>query len=718
MKKLITLLMLLLTVCSGAWAANYYSPSSDEVIILNNVYSATDAGYSTHSAVAWAGTASSSSKKAGDPNNNGAATSSTVPCYSVKGNGKGKNITLSITGVSKIIVYHESHASRYVELRSESKSGTLIGKGSAGTYYTEVNLSETTSYDIFLHGTGSGSDDQDFNVYAIKLIKGGASPSITVQPKGASYLSGETITPLSVEATASSGNLSYQWYTCDDVNKNNAEAIDGATKNTYTPSATGYYYCCVSDENGSANSNAVLVSISSATAPTISVAANPGNNITAGTAVTLTATTTGYPVPTIQWYSNTTASNTDGTLIEGETKQTYSPSTTNVGTFYYYAVATNGISPDATSEVITLTVTSPDKTIEGNNYYVAVGENVVNIERIICNDISMQYLTGEASNTATENNMINSLNSNYVASISSGTNGWGVEFTPSVNGKLAVGLIANNGKTFSITNVQSFGFRSHDADYVSTGLDHGTIFGSSWTPATKFYGIITIAVVAGTTYEFSVAGSKMSFYGFEFTPMPATVSGEITASGFNTYSSNYPLDLSTITGGMAYVATSISEGKVVLTKCTDKVPATTGLFIAGTQGETFTISTTDDETVAPADNLFVGMPNGGQVAKAADNEFNYVFGWSDVSNPGFYLVNATLPTLDAFKAFLHTTEALDAPTSSRLSFVFGDETTAISDVTRESEGMKNGETYNLNGQRISRPSKGLYIVNGKKLIMK
>ena len=99
-------------------------------------------------------------------------------------------------------------------------------------------------------------------------------------------------------------------------------------------------------------------------------------------------------------------------------------------------------------------------------------------------------------------------------------------------------------------------------------------------------------------------------------------------------------------------------------------------------------------------------------------EFNFVFGWQEATNPGFYLVNATLPTLAANKAYLHTTEALDAPTSSRLSFVFGDETTAISDVTRESEDMKNGETFNLNGQRISRPSKGLYIVNGKKLIMK
>ena len=717
MKKLITLLTLLLTVCSGAWA--------DEAIL--SWYLGTDgaAASSGNSITGASGSAAegftiaiTGNTNKNWSNGNGDITYSGKTYKTLKNSNGAQNTITCPDGklATQIVFYVTSNADAAGKL-SEIDGTSCNDEVSSIKDYTNPTVI-TKTIDNKSSFTFTFSTKQVCFIAVVTYIDVNGVPNITTQPVGASYISGETITPLSVEATASSGNLSYQWYTCDDVNKNSAEAIDGATKNTYTPSATGYYYCCVSDENGSANSNAVLVSISSATAPTISVAANPGNNITAGTAVTLTATTTGYPVPTIQWYSNTTASNTDGTLIEGETKQTYSPSTANEGTFYYYAVAANGISPNATSEVITLTVTSPDKTIEGNNYYVAVGENVVNIERIICNDIRMQYLTKEASNTATENNMINSLNSNYVASISSGTNGWGVQFIPAVNGKLAVGLIANNGKTFSITNVQSFGFRSHDANYVSTELDHGTIFGSSWTPATKFYGIITIAVEEGTVYKFSVAGSKMSLYGFEFTPMPATVSGEITASGFNTYSSNYPLDLSTITGGMAYVATSISKGKVVLTKCTDKVPATTGLFIAGTQGETFTISTTDDETAAPADNLFVGMPNGGQVAKAADNEFNYVFGWSDVSNPGFYLVNATLPTLDAFKAYLHTTEALDAPTSSRLSFVFGDETTAISDVTRESEGMKNGETYNLNGQRISRPSKGLYIVNGKKLIMK
>jgi len=175
--RLFLLLALLMTAATGAWAQDYYAPSTDEVIILNEVYNASNSGYSSHSAIAWGGTASASDKKAGDPNNGGGSTSSTVSCYSVKGNGKGKNITLSITGVSKVIVYHERHSSRYIELRDGSKTGNIIGSGQTNTWYTEVELTATNEYSIFLHGTSNGSDDQDFNVYAIKLIAAPAAPA-------------------------------------------------------------------------------------------------------------------------------------------------------------------------------------------------------------------------------------------------------------------------------------------------------------------------------------------------------------------------------------------------------------------------------------------------------------------------------------------------------------------------------------------------------------
>jgi hypothetical protein len=69
--RLFLLLALLMTAATGAWAQDYYAPSTDEVIILNDVYDYSKNGCSSHSAIAWGGTASASDKKAGDPNNGG-----------------------------------------------------------------------------------------------------------------------------------------------------------------------------------------------------------------------------------------------------------------------------------------------------------------------------------------------------------------------------------------------------------------------------------------------------------------------------------------------------------------------------------------------------------------------------------------------------------------------------------------------------------------------
>lgn len=217
-RKFLSVFLILFLAVGNVWGA--YTPTADEVIILNDVYKAdaTDAGYSTHAAIAWAGTASTNSKKAGDPANNGESTSSNVKCFSVKGNGKGKDITVSITGCSKIIVYHEKHSSRYVELRDGSKSGTLIGKGTANTLFTEVILDGGTNYSLFFHGT-TGSDDQDFNVYAIKLVKdnSGADPvDPTFIYTSITYTIGDPALDLSTKLTSNSGGaISFAVSTAD-----------------------------------------------------------------------------------------------------------------------------------------------------------------------------------------------------------------------------------------------------------------------------------------------------------------------------------------------------------------------------------------------------------------------------------------------------------------------------------------------------------------------
>ena len=62
-------------------------------------------------------------------------------------------------------------------------------------------------------------------------------------------------------------------------------------------------------------------------------------------------------VVTYQWYSNTTASTEGGTAIEGATAATYKPTVAELGTSYYYVVASCKDLDSITSSVIAVTVT-------------------------------------------------------------------------------------------------------------------------------------------------------------------------------------------------------------------------------------------------------------------------------------------------------------------------------------------------------------------------
>ena len=59
---------------------------------------------------------------------------------------------------------------------------------------------------------------------------------------------------------------------------------------------------------------------------------------------------------------------------------------------------------------------------------------------------------------------------------------------------------------------------------------------------------------------------------------------------------------------------------------------------------------------------------------------------------------------------------LPVPSSARQIIFFDEEATGIADV--KSETATDNRCYNLNGQRVAQPQKGLYIVNGKKIIKK
>ena len=90
---------------------------------------------------------------------------------------------------------------------------------------------------------------------------------------------------------------------------------------------------------------------------------------------------------------------------------------------------------------------------------------------------------------------------------------------------------------------------------------------------------------------------------------------------------------------------------------------------------------------------------------------SYVIGIKDgVSS--LYKVNSTV-SLKPFRAYF----TIPGVSSARIAIGFDDETTGIKNLT---PALSEGEeaVYDLQGRRVAQPTKGLYIVNGKKVVVK
>ncbi len=94
-------------------------------------------------------------------------------------------------------------------------------------------------------------------------------------------------------------------------------------------------------------------------APTITVSVQPEDAACAvnGTvSLSVTAASSDGRSLGYQWYSNTTNSNSDGTLISGATSRTYTVPTTTNGTYYYYCVVGRATCASVTSSVAVVTI--------------------------------------------------------------------------------------------------------------------------------------------------------------------------------------------------------------------------------------------------------------------------------------------------------------------------------------------------------------------------
>ncbi len=187
---------------------------------------------------------------------------------------------------------------------------------------------------------------------------------------------------------------------------------------------------------------------------------------------------------------------------------------------------------------------------------------------------------------------------------------------------------------------------------------------------------------------------------------PTETTATVTAYGYATFASPYALD---VTGIDAYYASAVNESSVTLTKAEGTVAPCTGLVLVGEGEITIPIAEAGD---AIEDNLLVGCL---KETVLETSDYLYVLSYNDADEAEFQVLSTTGATIPAGKAYLKIEAPADEESAAegRLAIVFDNTTTGISNVNAM---QQQGEVYNLQGQRVEKAVKGLYIVNGKKVL--
>ena len=200
----------------------------------------------------------------------------------------------------------------------------------------------------------------------------------------------------------------------------------------------------------------------------------------------------------------------------------------------------------------------------------------------------------------------------------------------------------------------------------------------------------------GTLYTIKVTNayncqiSKIEVYG------NGCEAGVVTDAGWATYVTTCDMEFAE---GDAFVVSAANATTATLTGVT-KIRANQPVILKGEGAKTAKVL--DEAPAAVSNELAISI--GGSID-------GFVLAKPAGKSAGFYKWNGG--SLTSGKVYL------PAPTAARdyLEFTFDDETTSISEI----ETMRNvgNETfYNFNGQKVQNPTKGLYIVNGKKVIIK
>lgn len=252
--------------------------------------------------------------------------------------------------------------------------------------------------------------------------------------------------------------------------------------------------------------------------------------------------------------------------------------------------------------------------------------------------------------------------------------------------------------------------------YRITAAD-GTTTGDITSTTTPTHITVNDVNAASTTFTFYGA-SQSNWFGFTNFTITLTKPLALNVVGDKSYATLYvPFNVKTDADTKAYYIAKVADGVATLTELSGgNIPAKTAVvLINDNAATTTTLNIMSNVEPVKEENLLKGtlVP---MSLDLGDTTPYYSMGRKD-GKIGFYKFNnngTTTITLGANKAYLDT----GSTTSSKgFTFSFGDPS-GIDQAGTDVSVQMSDVIYNLSGQRVNRLTKGLYIVNGKKVVIK
>lgn len=307
----------------------------------------------------------------------------------------------------------------------------------------------------------------------------------------------------------------------------------------------------------------------------------------------------------------------------------------------------------------------------------------------------------------------------YLAETSTSSYGYSAEFIDWSNCTKVVegtNLKVSDGKLI-INLTTPFLYTGADSKNLLIGFQQTSVSASTVSSTWHAKNISSIYPSAAYYYN----GSSLYSTGQSYLPYvtigyaASTVPVTLGSNGYATFASPRPLDLTAenLPSGLKAYKAAVGGSRVYFTEVDQAVAANTGVLLEGAPEGNYDIPVADSGTSLEGVNDFLVNSIGGTFSN--DEDYTYYALKKNSSPLVFGTFNPSTAAIPTNKAYLKVENEYAV---KGLTFEF-DNPTAVQSIKEAQPAMK-GAVYDLSGRKVMNSTlrKGLYIVGGKKMLVK